>query len=109
VERGLPITGTTPYGAYWDVRLADGARRVGFIVHKGDLKDPGPDMFLRLDAHGREVWLVSGSDRILTAPPLGAARAAPPACTTTGRTATTPAGPCTSGRTRSRRSPGPTA
>jgi pullulanase len=69
---GLPIAGTTAYGAYWDVRLSDGARRVGFIVHKGDLKDPGPDMFLRLDVHGHEVWLVSGSDRILTAPPLGA-------------------------------------
>jgi pullulanase len=69
---GLPITGTTAYGAYWDVRLADDARRVGFIVHQGDLKDPGPDMFLLLETHGREVWLVSGSDRILASPPLGA-------------------------------------
>jgi pullulanase len=69
---GLPVAGTTAYGAYWDVRLRDDARRVGFIVHQGDLKDPGPDMFLRLDVHGREIWLMSGSDRILTAPPLGA-------------------------------------
>ena len=69
--RGLPITGFDDYGAYWDVRLTDGAARVGFIVHKGDLKDPGPDMFLLLEQHGREVWLVSGSDRIHTAPPLG--------------------------------------
>jgi pullulanase len=71
---GLPITGIGPHGAYWDVRLADDAERVGFIVHKGDIKDPGPDMFLLLSQHGREIWLVSGSDRILTAPPI-----APPA------------------------------
>ncbi len=72
--QGLPITGFDEYGAYWDVRLTDDAARVGFIVHKGDIKDPGPDMFLVLGQHGREVWLVSGSDRILTAPPM-----APPA------------------------------
>jgi len=72
--QGLPITGFSDYGAYWDVRLSDGASRVGFIVHKGDLKDPGPDMFLVIGQHGTEVWLVSGSDRIYSAPPL-----APPA------------------------------
>jgi pullulanase len=72
--QGLPITGFDEYGAYWDVRLTEDAARVGFIVHKGDIKDPGPDMFLVLGQHGRQVWLVSGSDRILTAPPL-----APPA------------------------------
>ncbi len=71
---GLPITGQDAYGAYWDVGLAEGAARVGFIVHKGDLKDPGPDQFLVLGTHGREIWLVSGSDRIYTSPPL-----APPA------------------------------
>lgn len=67
---GLPVTGIDDYGAYWDVRLADGAARVGFIVHTGDTKDPGPDMFLELQRHGREIWLVSGSDVIHTAPPL---------------------------------------
>ncbi|MFO8150778.1 MAG: pullulanase-type alpha-1,6-glucosidase [Trueperaceae bacterium] len=70
-QDGLPVTGTSDYGVYWDVRLAEGAARVGFIVHRGDEKDPGPDMFLRLDTHGREIWLVSGSDRILTSRPLG--------------------------------------
>ena len=71
-QSGLPISGFSDYGAYWDVRLAEDAARVGFIVHLGDLKDPGPDMFLRLDQHGREIWLQSGSDRILTERPLGA-------------------------------------
>ncbi|MFO7544628.1 MAG: pullulanase-type alpha-1,6-glucosidase [Trueperaceae bacterium] len=71
---GLPVSGYDDYGAYWDVGLQDGAERVGFIVHMGDVKDPGPDMFLILSQHGREVWLMSGSDEILSAPPL-----APPA------------------------------
>ncbi len=69
---GLAITGFDGYGAYWDVGLAEGAARVGFIVHRGDLKDPGPDQFLVLGQQGREVWLVSGSEVIHTAPPLGA-------------------------------------
>ncbi len=68
---GLAITGFDGYGAYWDVRLSEGAGRLGFIVHKGDLKDPGPDMFLLVAQHGVEIWLVSGSDVIHTAPPLG--------------------------------------
>jgi len=67
---GLEISGTDDYGAYWDVRLADGASRLGFIVHQGDTKDPGPDMFLEVRRHGYEIWLVSGSDAIHTAPPL---------------------------------------
>jgi pullulanase len=71
---GLKIAGTTDYGVYWDVNLAEGAERVGFIVHRGDEKDPGPDMFLLLGVHGREIWLKSGSDTIYTHRPL-----APPA------------------------------
>lgn len=72
-QDGLDITGESDYGVYWDVNLKDDARRVGFIVHTGDNKDPGPDMFLRLDEHGREIWLVSGSDTIHTSrPDLGA-------------------------------------
>ncbi|MBX3142375.1 MAG: pullulanase-type alpha-1,6-glucosidase [Trueperaceae bacterium] len=70
-SNGLAITGFDDYGAYWDVRLSEGGARLGFIVHKGDLKDPGPDMFLLVSQHGHEVWLVSGSDVIHTAPPLG--------------------------------------
>ena len=49
---------------------------LNFIVHKGDEKDPGPDMSLALDEK-REVWLISGnatlyaeqpSDEEVTAP-----------------------------------------
>jgi pullulanase len=71
VTWGTPLApkGEDDYGPYWDVRLRPGAARVGFIVHKGDQKDPGPDMFLSLAEQGREIWLVSGSDAIHTKRP----------------------------------------
>lgn len=68
-SKPFPPTGQDDYGLYWDFRLKEGAKKVGFIVHKGDEKDPGPDMFLLLDQHGREVWVLSGSTRIYTQRP----------------------------------------
>jgi len=65
----LPPTGRDPYGLYWDVKLAAGAKRVGFIVHKGDAKDPGPDMFLEPGTKGREVWLITGRNEMHTSAP----------------------------------------
>jgi len=60
----LGPTGRDAYGVYWDVRLAADAARVGFIVHKGDTKDPGPDMLLDLVKQGREVWIISGRNEM---------------------------------------------
>lgn len=60
----LPPKGEDAYGLYWDIRLRAGAERVGFLVHKGDLKDTGSDRFLVLSEHGREIWLVSGSETV---------------------------------------------
>ena len=65
---GLDQTGSTGYGVYWDINLIEGAERVGFIVHKGDEKDPGPDMFMNL-AEGNEIWLISGSSTVFTNKP----------------------------------------
>jgi len=65
----LPPTGQDDMGLYWDLELSDGASEVGFIIHKGDTKDPGPDMFLNLEQHGREVYVVSGNTTIMTEPP----------------------------------------
>ncbi|MDX2006370.1 MAG: pullulanase-type alpha-1,6-glucosidase [Meiothermus sp.] len=59
----FPQTGRSDFGVYFDFRLKPEAKRVGFIVHKGDDKDPGPDQFMDL-AQGREVWIVSGSSRV---------------------------------------------
>ncbi|MBB6018252.1 pullulanase-type alpha-1,6-glucosidase [Deinococcus radiopugnans] len=55
----LQPTGVDAGGAYWDVPLKDGAAKVGFIVHKGDEKDPGADFFAD-PAKGREVLIRSG-------------------------------------------------
>ncbi|WP_084571515.1 pullulanase-type alpha-1,6-glucosidase [Deinococcus misasensis] len=61
-------TGITDYGAFWDVPLKNDAAKVGFIVHKGDDKDPGPDM-LWTSSLPREIWLASGSSKIFTEKP----------------------------------------
>ncbi|NNE43494.1 MAG: DUF3372 domain-containing protein, partial [Gemmatimonadetes bacterium] len=65
----LAATGRDDYGIYWDVGLADGGERIGFIVHRGEEKDPGPDQFLEVERHGLEVWTVSGSAELHSAPP----------------------------------------
>lgn len=65
----LQPTGRDPYGLFWDVRLADGAKRVGLIVHKGDTKDPGPDMALDIATQGREVWLITGRTEMYKSAP----------------------------------------
>jgi pullulanase-type alpha-1,6-glucosidase len=65
----MPPTGEDPMGLFWDIPLNDGAQEVGFIVHKGDSKDPGPDMFYRPETHGDEVWIVSGRPDIMTEAP----------------------------------------
>jgi len=55
-----PLTpvGEDDFGVFWVVPLADDGE-LGFIIHRGDEKDPGPDQFLNLAA-GREAWIVSG-------------------------------------------------
>ncbi|MDZ4805268.1 MAG: pullulanase-type alpha-1,6-glucosidase [Candidatus Eisenbacteria bacterium] len=68
-EKGLTPAGTDAAGAFWDVRLKPNAAKIGFIVHKGDEKDPGVDMFLVLAEQGPEAWLVSGRSTISTKQP----------------------------------------
>ena len=42
----LPPTGTDDFGVFWEVPLRADATSLGFIIHRGDEKDPGPDMAL---------------------------------------------------------------
>ena len=63
-----PPTGRDDFGPYWDVPLKPGATRLGIIVHKGDQKDPGIDMFLDL-AKQKEAWIVSGRNELNATPP----------------------------------------
>ena len=64
----LPPTGRTEFGVYWDVPLQPAAKRLGLIVHKGDQKDPGPDLFLDLGSM-KEAYLVSGRSELAASPP----------------------------------------
>ena len=68
-EDGLAISGETDFGVYWDVALTEGAERLGFIVHRGDEKDPGPDQFLIVSDMGNEIWLISGSTALYSVRP----------------------------------------
>ena len=67
-EAGLEPTGTDDFGVYWDVGLQDNAETLGFLVHQGEEKDPGPDMFLDLTEF-REAWIISGDTTMYTSPP----------------------------------------
>ncbi|MEJ2515983.1 MAG: pullulanase-type alpha-1,6-glucosidase [Gammaproteobacteria bacterium] len=44
---------------------------MGFIIHKGDEKDPGPDQFIRINEQGNVVFVVSGVNAVESAPPNG--------------------------------------
>ncbi len=48
------------FGPVFNVPLVDGAPQLAYILHRGDLKDPGPDQFLVLDDWGYEVWQLEG-------------------------------------------------
>ena len=50
------------FGPYFDVPLLSGATELGYILHRGDTKDPGPDQFLVFAVDGHEVWQLQGAD-----------------------------------------------
>ena len=64
----LEQAGSDAFGAYFVVRLKGDAKQMGFIVHQGNTKDPGPDQFLLPAEHGRRIWIVSGDTTIYTYP-----------------------------------------
>jgi len=57
----LQPAGQDVFGLYWVVDVNDGAESVNYIVHQGDVKDPGPDQSLVFAEAGREIWLIEGS------------------------------------------------
>ena len=50
------------FGLVFKVDLFDNATQIGYILHRGDEKDPGPDQILAFDQHGYEVWQLQGAD-----------------------------------------------
>ncbi|MEZ4647677.1 MAG: pullulanase-type alpha-1,6-glucosidase [Candidatus Eisenbacteria bacterium] len=65
----LTPTGQTEWGVYWDIPLAKDAARLGFLIHNGDNKDPGPDQFLAIEDGRTEVWIVSGQNKLFLETP----------------------------------------
>jgi hypothetical protein len=56
-----PITQDS-FGVVFKVDLTATAQQIGYIFHRGDEKDPGPDQFLIFSDKGYEVWQLQGAD-----------------------------------------------
>jgi glycosidase/fibronectin type 3 domain-containing protein len=63
----LAPTGSDDFGLYWEVPLRADADELGFIIHNGETKDPGPDQLLKL-ATGQAAWVVSGVPQLYLQP-----------------------------------------
>jgi pullulanase-type alpha-1,6-glucosidase len=50
------------FGPYFEVGLIEGDPELGYILHRGDTKDPGPDQFLNFAVSGYEVWQLQGAE-----------------------------------------------
>ncbi|NNE34228.1 MAG: T9SS type A sorting domain-containing protein [Rhodothermales bacterium] len=55
-------SGFDTFGSTFDVDLVVGATELAYILHRGDVKDPGPDQFLPFADWGCEVWQVDSAD-----------------------------------------------
>lgn len=60
-ESPLQPAGQDEYGVYWLVDMQAGAENLNYIIHSGDVKDPGPDQTLEFNVRGREIWQIEGS------------------------------------------------
>ncbi len=58
----LKPVATDRFGVVFRVRLTAAPTEIGYIFHRGDSKDPGPDQFLNFAEHGYEIWQLQGAD-----------------------------------------------
>lgn len=65
----VKLTGQDAFGGYFDVGVTSTARNVGIIIHKGNVKDPGPDEHVDPATQGNEYWQLSGSNVLQTTQP----------------------------------------
>lgn len=52
----------SPFGPQFRIPLSPQAPGLAYLLHRGDVKDPGPDQFLDPLTHGHEVWQLAGAD-----------------------------------------------
>ena len=58
----LKPAGQDRFGVVFRVGLTPNPTQIGYVFHRGDAKDPGPDQFLEFAKSGYEVWQVQGAD-----------------------------------------------
>ena len=58
-----PFDGIDDFGAYWNVPIKAVDLPVNFIIHRGDVKDPGPDQSM-IPADDATIWIQSGNETI---------------------------------------------
>ncbi len=56
----VKVTGQDSFGAYFDLDITSAAQNVAIIIHKGNVKDPGPNDFLDPATQGIKYWQLSG-------------------------------------------------
>ena len=60
----LAYDGMDDYSVYWDIPYKEGVGDLNFIIHKGDKKDPAPDRSWPDPDKNKEVWSVSGKEKV---------------------------------------------
>lgn len=68
-QNPLPWTAADDWGVYWEIPISAPDTELGFIIHNGNVKDPGPDMFWGDYDEHPEIWILSGFTQIFTAEP----------------------------------------
>lgn len=62
-EQPLRPTGKDEFGIYFELPLTADATEVGYVLHRGETKDPGPDQFIQVsDDDEIEVWQIADDD-----------------------------------------------
>src|SRR6202171_4343176 len=74
----VKVSGQDRCGAFFDVGVTSTAQNVGIIIHKGNIKDPGPNEFIDPATQGKEYWQLSGSNVLRTAQPPTIQQSDPP-------------------------------
>jgi len=61
-ENPLQPAGSDAFGVLFEVPLTASAESIGYIIHKGDEKDPDNDLGLSFASDGYEVWQLQGAE-----------------------------------------------
>ena len=71
VSWGKPLipAGQDAFGIFFDVPILPGPTDIGFILHKGDIKNVAKDMNWRVETQGPEIWQLEGDPTLYSTRP----------------------------------------